>query len=80
MKSTGHEKSQVSVCLASKTDETKLKPMTVFKGVVREYKVLCQEFRTQAVIASSPNGWMNTKLTRQWVKNIKGAFSFKRLA
>ena len=40
-----------------------LKPVIVFKGAVREYKVWCQEFRTQAVIASSPNGWMTTELT-----------------
>lgn len=31
IKSTGHEKSRVSVCLAAKADGTKLKPMIVFK-------------------------------------------------
>ena len=51
--------------------------MIVFKGAVRECKVLCQEFRSQAVIASSPNGWMNTELTHQWVDNVIGAFSIK---
>ena len=30
MKSTGHEKVCVSVCLAAKLDETKLKPFIVF--------------------------------------------------
>ena len=55
MKFTGHGKSSVSVCLRVKADRTKLKQMIVFKGAVTECKVLCQEFRTQAVIASSLN-------------------------
>ena len=55
MKSTGHEKSCVSVCLAAKADGTKLIPMIVFKGAVRETKVLSEEFKGKAVIASSPN-------------------------
>ena len=78
MKPTGHEKSSVFVCLAAKAYGTKLKAMIVFKGAVRECKVLCQKSRTQAVIVSSPNGWMNTELTLQWVKNIVGTFSFKQ--
>ena len=32
LKSTGHEKARVSVCLAAKADRTKLKPIVVFKG------------------------------------------------
>ena len=52
MKSIGHEKSRVSVCLAAKADGTKLKPLIVFIGAVIECKALYQEFRTQAVIAS----------------------------
>ena len=78
MKSTSHEKSRDLVCLAAKADGTKLKPTIVLKGTVREGKVLCQEFRTQAVKSSSPNRWMNIKLTFQWVKDVIGAFSFKR--
>ena len=54
MKSTSQEKSRVSVCLTAKAHGTKLKLMIVFKGALREYKVWCQEFRVQAVIASSP--------------------------
>ena len=63
MKPTGHEKSCVSVCLTARVDWTILKPMIVFKGAVREAKVLSQEFKSKAVIASSPNGWMDTDLT-----------------
>ena len=74
MKSTGHEKPRVFVCLAAKANGTKLKPMIVFRGAVRECKVLCQKFRTQTVIVNSPNGSLNTKLTLQWI----GAFPFKQ--
>ena len=31
LKTTGHEKARVSVCLAAKADGTKLKPMVVFR-------------------------------------------------
>ena len=78
MKSTVHEKSRVLVCFAAKADGTLLKPMIVFKCEVRECKVLHQEFQTQAVIASYPNGWMNTELILQWVKKVIEAFSFKQ--
>ena len=78
MKTTGHEKSRMSVCLAARADGTKLKPMIVFKGAVRETKVLSQEVKGQAVIASSPNDWIDTDLTHVWVDNVLGAFSFHR--
>ena len=38
MKSTGHEKVRVSVCLAAKLDGTKLKSFIVFGTVQRESK------------------------------------------
>ena len=74
MKTTGPKKSHVFVCLAATADGTKLKPMIVFKGAFRETKILSQEFKGQAVIASSPNGWMDTDLTNVWVDNVLRAF------
>ena len=56
LKSTGHEKAQVSVCLAAKADRTKLKPMVVFKGGKRKVAALKQEFQNRAVVATSANG------------------------
>ena len=50
LKTTGHEKSRVSVCLAAKADGTKLKPMVVFKGAKREVAALNQEFKRRAVM------------------------------
>ena len=62
LKTTAHEKSRVSVCLAAKADGTKLKPMVVFKGAKREVAALNQEFKRRAVVATSGNAWMNTEL------------------
>ena len=45
MKSTGHEKVCVSVCLAAKLDGTKLKPYIVFGAVKRESKLLHDEYK-----------------------------------
>ena len=78
MKTTGHEKSKVSVCLAAKGDGTKLKPFIVFPGAKREVKALNEEFKTRCVVASSVNGWMNEELTLCWVRSVLGKFSFSR--
>jgi len=78
LKTTGHEKSRVSVCLAAKADGTKLKPMVVFKGAKREVAALNEEFKHRAVVATSTNAWMNTELTHVWVNSVLGIFSFKR--
>ena len=78
LKTTGHEKCRVSVCFSAKADGTKLKPMIVFKGAKREVDILAKEFRGKCVIASSPNAWMNTDLTHQYINSVLGAFCFKR--
>ena len=78
LKTTGHEKARVSVCLAAKADGTKLKPMVVFKGAKRESAALNEEFKRRAVVATSVNGWMDTELTRTWINSVLGAFSFNR--
>ena len=78
LKTTGHEKVRVSVCLAARADGSKLKPMIVFKGAVRETKKLNDEFKGKCVIASSVNAWMNEPLTIEWIDNVLGKFSFAR--
>ena len=78
LKTTGHEKARVSVCLAAKADGTKLKPMVFFKGAKREVAALSQEFKHKAVVATSDNAWMNTELTQVWIDSVLGAFSFTR--
>ena len=72
MKTTGHEKTKVSVCLTAKADGTKLKPFIVFPGAKRETKVLNEEFKAKCVVASSSKGWMNEELTLDWVRSVLG--------
>ena len=76
LKTTGHEKARVSVCLAAEADGTKLKLMVVFEGTKREVAALNQEFKHRAVVATSANAWMNTELTKVWVDSVLGSFSF----
>ena len=76
MKSTGHEKCRVSVCLTAKVDRSKLKPFIVFKNAKRETKALSEEFKTRYVIVSSSNGWMNDDLTMEYTKKVLGTFCF----
>ena len=78
LKTTGHEKSKVSVCLTAKADGTKLKPFIVFPGAKRETKQLNEEYKNKCYVASSVNGWMNEDLTREWVQRVLGKFSFAR--
>ena len=78
MKSTGHEKSCVSVCLTAKGNDTKLQPFVVFNGAKRDVTAMNTEFHGRCVIASSESGWMNTSLTNEWVKKTLGSFLFRQ--
>ena len=66
MKSTGDEKSRDSVRLSAKADGTKLPPMIVFKGAIRESKTLKKEFKNRCI----------QKKVR--VNPESGSFSFRR--
>ena len=78
LKTTGHEKVMVTICLAAKADGTKLKPFIVFRGGKRETKALDEEFRSKCVVQTSTNAWMNEELTQVWVQRVLGSFSFNR--
>ena len=78
MKSTGHEKVRVSVCLAAKLDGTKCKPFIVFAGAKRESKSLNEEYRKKCYVTGSPSGWMNEELTLRWCDEALGQFSLQR--
>ena len=78
MKSTGHDKVCVSVCLAGKADGSRCKPFIVFKGAKRESKALHEEFKRKCSVASSANGWMNEQLTLRWHQDVLGQFSFRK--
>lgn len=78
MKTAGHEKTKVSVCWTAKADGTKLKPFIIFPGAKRETKLLNEELKDKWIVVSSSNGWMNDKLTLDWVRSVLGKFSFTR--
>ena len=78
LKSSGHEKVGVTVCLAAQADGKKLKPFIVFGGAKRECKNLNDEFKSTCAIRSTPNAWMNQETTLEWVDTILGKFSFAR--
>ena len=78
LKTTGHEKVRVSVCIAAEDDGTKLKPFVVFAGAKRESKALHEEYTRQCSVASSANGWMNEELTLRWINEIVGTFAFNK--
>ena len=50
VKTTGHEKCMVSVCLAAKADGTKLKPFVVFCAAKRESKSPDEEFESRFIL------------------------------
>lgn len=74
LKTTGHEKSHLTVVLATKADGTMLKPYVFFRGAIREVKAMQQEI-SRAVISASANGWMNDDLTTAWLRSVAGKFS-----
>ena len=78
MKSIGHEKVRVSVCLAAKLDGTKLKPSNVFGAAKRESKSLHDEYKRQCFVVSSSNAWMNEELTLRWCDEFLGQFTFQK--
>ena len=78
LKTTGHEKVMVTVCLSARADGTKLKPFVAFRAAKRETKKLNENFRHKCIVTTSFNAWMNKELTLNWVKSVLGAFSFNR--
>ena len=78
VKSTGHDKVRVSICLTGKADGTRLKPFIIFKGAKRESKALRNKFHRKCSVASSANRWMNEELMLRWCNKILGQFSFRK--
>ena len=75
VKSTGHDKARLTVCLSAKANGTKLTPFIVFKGVRRD-KQLDQVDGVVCVL--SRNGWMSEDLTIMWLKQVWGRLAFSR--
>ena len=50
LKTRGHKKVRILVCLTTKGGGTKLKAFVVFAGAEREFKSLHEEFKSQCSI------------------------------
>ena len=68
----------VSVCLAAKADETKLKPCVVFRATKGGSKSLDEEFESCCVCKSYGNAQIYEEPITIWVKQGLGKFSFNR--
>lgn len=75
VRTTGHDKNCFTVVLSAMADGRKLKPYVVFKG-----KRAIPELNKVpgVVVALSKNGWMNEKLTKDWVLHCWGRLNFGR--
>ena len=52
----------------------KAKPFIIFMGAKRETEAMKKEFQHKCIVATSPNGWMDTDLTLMWVNSDWGSF------
>ncbi|CAK8671192.1 unnamed protein product [Clavelina lepadiformis] len=75
IRTTGHEKNRLTVCLAVKADGTKMTPYVVIptKKVKKELADI-----SGVIVAATPNGWMNGNLTADWVEKVWTNFSFAK--
>lgn len=75
IRTTGHEKSRITVCLTAKASGKKLKPLIVLKGKRLDKSLAGVR---GAVIELSANGWMTEELTLKYVRQQIGTLSFSR--
>ena len=73
IRTTGHEKNRLTVCLAAKADGTKMPPYIV---ITRKKFPAELSNISGVVVACSDNGWMNDDLTIDWVNRVWGNFGF----
>ena len=72
---TGHKKNRLTVCLAVKADEMKMKPYIVIPG-----KKVKEELKSipGVIVAASVNGWMNEELTANWIDRVWSNFVYTK--
>ena len=72
LKTTGHQKSKVTVTLPAKANGDKLKPYIVFPGHKREVQKLKKDpaIKNRCYVESTLNGWINENTTIDWVENV----------
>ena len=73
IRTTGHEKNQLTVCLVAKADGTKLRQCVA----VPRKKVPVELTSISGIVAAcSDNGWVNDDLTLDWIDPVWGSFGF----
>ena len=75
IKSTGHEKQRMTVCLAIKADGSKIKPFVAIPGKKVKSEIAAIK---GAILKFSANGWMNDELTEDWVSHVWGSLAFNK--
>ena len=75
IKSTGHEKQRMTVCLAIKADGSKMKPFVVIPGKKVKSEIAAIK---DAIVKCSANGWTNDELTEDWVSQVWGSLAFNK--
>jgi hypothetical protein len=65
LKTTGHEKSRITVMLSALADGTKLPPLVLLKGVKPP-----PEIPSGIQIKMTPKSWANTEIIQFWLKNV----------
>ena len=80
IKSTGHEKARVSVCLTAKGDGIKCKPFIVFKSKKKDVKRINEDkfLASKCYVATTENGWMTEESTLLYRSKILGGLAFQQ--
>jgi len=71
IRTTGHEKNRLTVCLAVKADGTKMTPYVVIQA--KKFKKELADI-SGVIVAATPNGWMNDNLAADWVEKFGQIF------
>lgn len=74
VRSTGHEKSRVTVMLCAKANGEKCKPLILLERK-RPLQSL-EKFRPHLAVVYGTSGWMDDNVCKDFLKNVVGAFSF----
>ena len=75
IKSTGHEKQRMTVCLAIKADSSKIKAFVAIPGKKVKSEIAAIK---GAIVKCSANGWMNDELTEDWVSHVWESLAFNK--
>ena len=75
IKSTGHEKQRMAVCLTIKADGSKMKPFVVIPGKKVKSEIAAIK---GTIVKCSASGWMNHELTEDWVSQVWGSLAFNK--